>query len=86
MVLDITLLQSILWRGERHKYYNLFGSIGEKIVIPLKRSLSGLEVEVQTLNKEGYVVNEADLIIKQCRKKGLSIVKECSKTMVEDLD
>ncbi|MFH1433219.1 MAG: hypothetical protein ABIG84_08475 [archaeon] len=52
---------------------------------PLKRSLSGLEIEVQTLNKNGFIVHGADTIIRECKKinKGIPIVKECSKSMVE---
>lgn len=53
--------------------------------VPLKRSLSGLEIEVQTLNKNGFIVPEADTIIRGCKKvnKKIPIVKECSKSMVE---
>ena len=50
---------------------------------PLKRSLTGLEIEVQILDKNGYVVPKADLLIKECKKEGVKPVKECAKHMVE---
>ena len=52
---------------------------------PLKRSLCGLEIEVQTLNKQGYIVNEADTIIRACKNhnKNIPVTKECSKSMIE---
>ena len=52
---------------------------------PLKRSKTGIELEVQTLNEKGYVVNKADFLIKECKKekKGLAICKECARHMVE---
>jgi len=51
----------------------------------LKRSFTGLEIEVQTLSMDGYVINESDKVISECRKtrKDMKITKECSKSMVE---
>ncbi len=52
---------------------------------PLKRSLSGLEIEVKTLNSDGYIINGSDTIMKECKKinKKITIVKEFSSDMVE---
>lgn len=51
----------------------------------MKRSLSGLEIEVQTLNKQGHIVNEANTIIKECKKvkREMLIIKEFSRNIVE---
>jgi hypothetical protein len=47
--------------------------------------LTGVEVEVQTLDEEGYIVNKADLLIKACRKrdKKSTFQPEVSKQIVE---
>ena len=44
-----------------------------------------MEIEVNLLNKKGYIVNEADKIIRECKKikKSMPIVMECSKSIVE---
>jgi len=51
----------------------------------LKRLRVGIEGELVTLNKKGYVTNGADLLIKQIAKKksGMKVEKECGKHMAE---
>ena len=52
---------------------------------PLKKSLSGAEIEVQLLDNKGYIANKADFLIKECRKHDRSklFYKESSRHMVE---
>lgn len=52
---------------------------------PLKRSLTGLEIELFTLNEKGQMIFEADQLISKVRKKnrGVKLIKECAKNMVE---
>lgn len=52
---------------------------------PLKRSKTGLEVEVQTLNEKGYIVNKVDFLIKEIKKinRNLPLEKECAHQMLE---
>ncbi|MBI2651828.1 hypothetical protein HYX00_00025 [Candidatus Woesearchaeota archaeon] len=50
----------------------------------LKKSLIGFEVELFTINKNGYIVDAADKLLK-CAKgdKNLTIKKECASNMIE---
>ncbi|MCK4589659.1 MAG: hypothetical protein KAT77_04390 [Nanoarchaeota archaeon] len=52
---------------------------------PLKRSKTGVELEVQTLNEKGFITNKADFLIKECKKqnKNILLYKECGKHMLE---
>ena len=51
---------------------------------PLKRSFIGFEVELFTINKNGYIVNGADTILKRAKQdKNLTIKKECAGNMIE---
>ncbi len=52
---------------------------------PLKKSLTGMEIELSTLNEKGEMIFEADKLIKKVKKenKNVDIVKECSKNMIE---
>ena len=51
---------------------------------PLKRSLIGFEVELFTINKNGYIVNGADTILKRAKQgKNLTIKKECAGNTIE---
>ncbi|MCK4327764.1 MAG: hypothetical protein KAW41_04820 [Candidatus Diapherotrites archaeon] len=59
--------------------------IKKKEKSPLKRSKTGIEIEIQTLDEKGYIVNKADLVIRECKKrdKEMPIVQEEAKHMVE---
>ena len=50
---------------------------------PLKRSLSGVEIEVHTLDKRGHISNKADTIVSECKKheKNISVIKEYPNTI-----
>jgi len=51
---------------------------------PLKKSLIGFEIELFTINNEGYIVNLADKILKKAKSmKNLTIKKECATNMIE---
>jgi len=51
---------------------------------PLKRSLTGFEIELFTINKNGYVVNASDKLLKRAKKdKNIAIKKECASNMIE---
>ena len=52
---------------------------------PSKRALTGFEIELFTLNKNGYVVNAADVILKKANngKGKLNIKQECAKNLIE---
>ncbi|MFC1801329.1 hypothetical protein ACFLZB_02605 [Nanoarchaeota archaeon] len=52
---------------------------------PLKRSKTGMEIEVQTLNEEGYITNKVDFLINECKKinKNIPLVQECGEHMLE---
>tara|TARA_Y100000310_G_scaffold242976_1_gene247300 strand:+ start:9406 stop:10737 length:1332 start_codon:yes stop_codon:yes gene_type:complete len=52
---------------------------------PLKRSLTGLEIELSTLNEKGEMVFEADKLLQKVRKKdkNVDIIKENSQNMIE---
>lgn len=47
--------------------------------------MSGLEIEVQTLDKKGYMSNSADTIINECKKSGgnIKVTKEFTKNVIE---
>ena len=49
---------------------------------PLKRSMTGFEIELFTINKKGYMINGADAVLKKL-KSSLSIKKECALNMIE---
>lgn len=51
-------------------------------IAPLKRSLSGYEIEMFVLDGEGHVT-DADRLISLARAQGLPVKKECSKGMLE---
>ena len=44
---------------------------------PLKRSKTGIELEVQTLNEKGFITNKADFLIKECQKQNKDISFSC---------
>ena len=51
---------------------------------PLKKSLIGFEVELFTINKNGYIVNGADILLKKAKQdKNITIKKECAGNMIE---
>lgn len=52
---------------------------------PLKRSKTGLEAEVQTLNEKGFITNKVDFLVKELKKrnKNLPLEKECAHQMLE---
>ena len=51
---------------------------------PLKKSLTGFEVELFTLNEKGYVNNSSDAILKKAKKdKNITIKKECAQGIIE---
>tara|TARA_Y100000310_G_scaffold345846_1_gene471102 strand:- start:199 stop:1530 length:1332 start_codon:yes stop_codon:yes gene_type:complete len=52
---------------------------------PLKRALVGFEIEFFTLNKNGYVVNAADVLLKKAKKgkSELNVKTECAKNLME---
>jgi carboxylate-amine ligase len=52
---------------------------------PLKKSLTGLEIELSTLNEKGEMIFAADQLISKVKRKdkNVDIVKECSKNMIE---
>ncbi|MBI2130616.1 hypothetical protein HYU10_02490 [Candidatus Woesearchaeota archaeon] len=51
---------------------------------PLKRSLTGFEVELFTINNKGAIVNGADILLKKSKTdRNLTIKKECAGNMVE---
>ena len=51
---------------------------------PLKKSLTGFEIELFTINNEGKIANAADTILKKAKKdKNLSLKKEISQNMIE---
>ena len=51
---------------------------------PLKKSLTGFEVELFTLNEKGYVNNSSDVILKKAKKdKNITIKKECAEGIIE---
>ena len=52
---------------------------------PLKRSLSGYELELVTLDEQGFVVNKCDEIIRKTKSKypEVQIVREVGKHMIE---
>lgn len=51
---------------------------------PLKKSLTGFEVELFTINREGYIVGEADKLLKKSKSdKNFTIKKECATNMIE---
>ncbi len=51
----------------------------------LKKSMIGMEVEMFTLDESGNMSNDADLLIKEVKKKypEAEILKECGKSMIE---
>ena len=52
---------------------------------PLKKSLTGLEIELSTLNEKGEMTFEADKLIAKVKRenKEVDIIKENSKNMIE---
>lgn len=51
---------------------------------PLKRSLTGFEVELFTIDKKGRIVNGADILLKKAKSdKNLTIKKEISHNLIE---
>ena len=51
---------------------------------PLKKSLIGFELELFTINKEGFIVDAADKILKKTKSdKNFNIKKECATNMIE---
>ena len=51
---------------------------------PLKKSLTGFEVELFIINREGYVVGEADKLLKKSKSdRNFTIKKECAANMIE---
>ena len=50
----------------------------------LKKSLTGFEVEMFTINREGYIVGEADKLLKKSKSdRNFTIKKECAANMIE---
>jgi hypothetical protein len=49
---------------------------------PLKRSMSGYETEQFILDSKGNIDN-SDILFKKARDKGISVQKECAKSMIE---
>jgi hypothetical protein len=49
---------------------------------PLKRSMSGYETEQFILDSKGNIDN-SDVLFKKARDKGISVQKECAKSMIE---
>jgi hypothetical protein len=53
---------------------------------PLKRSMIGFEMELFTINEDGFIVNGADAIISKLRSSDIGLVKkECAGNMIEVL-
>src|SRR3989344_1159340 len=51
---------------------------------PLKKSLTGFEVEMFTINKKGCIVNSADNFLKRAKSdKNLTLKKEISRNIIE---
>jgi len=51
---------------------------------PLKKSLIGFEVELFTINNNGYIVDAADKLLKKAKAdKNLAVQKECASNMIE---
>ncbi len=50
---------------------------------PLKRSLTGFEVEMFLINGKGQMLNSADAVIREARRHGSGAKKECSHNLVE---
>lgn len=51
---------------------------------PAKKPLIGFEVELFTIDKQGYVIPAADELLKKAKKdKNITIKKECAKNMTE---
>lgn len=50
----------------------------------LKKSFTGFEVELFTINKNGYIINGADILLKKAKQdKSITIKKECAGNMIE---
>jgi hypothetical protein len=65
----------------KNKLTNLFlpERVSQK---PLKRSMSGYETEQFILDSKGNIDN-SDVLFKKARDKGISVQKECAKSMIE---
>src|SRR3989338_2108385 len=51
---------------------------------PLKKSLIGFEVELFTINRNGGMINGADILLKKAKQdKNITIKKECSGNIIE---
>ena len=50
---------------------------------PLKRALIGFEIEMFTINRDGFIVNAADELLNDFRNKKMNLQKEISLSMVE---
>lgn len=55
----------------------------KKDVENINEVIIGVEIELLILNKDYYVVNRANELIKNFRRKGLGVSEECSQSMIE---